>query len=502
MFERTPGLEPQLRRISSLNAAYAILAWDQETYMPEAAAEARAGHLGSLAQVLHETVNGSELGKMLHVARSEYTDPSEPEFSILSVVQRDVDRAVRIPGDHVAEAARHFSIAQHAWKTARQNADFSAFLPHLERIVDLKVKESDFLGGSPAHPYDNLLDEYEPGVTTAELTSIFQELATGVRRILASISETGVEIDDSVLYRQFETSKQLALAVKIIGGMGFDFTKGRVDLSTHPFCTSFDVSDVRLTTRVFQEDLRSCLFGLIHEAGHGLYEQGINPAFSGLPVASGTSMGIHESQSLFWENIIGRSREFWKHHYKMYQEVFPGELGSVSSEDFIRAVNIIQPSFIRIESDELTYNMHIILRFEIERDLIGGALKVSDVPDRWNDLMDSLLGIRPSSDALGCLQDVHWSFGGIGYFPSYSLGKLYAAMFWKKMQLDLPDVSSMIEEGQFIPIREWLRKNIHAPGRTMKPRELVQSVCGYQLSPADYLEYIESRVADVYGIRT
>jgi carboxypeptidase Taq len=318
--------------------------------------------------------------------------------------------------------------------------------------------------------------------------------------LLSAINSSTEKPDDSLIYSGFDRDRQLEFSREIIQSIGFDFDKGRVDLSAHPFCTSFTQTDVRLTTRVYEDDLRSCMFGLIHEAGHGMYEQGIDPRFARTALASGTSMGIHESQSLFWENVIGRSREFWQSVYPRLQATFPEKLGRVDAEEFYRMVNVMRPSLIRVEADELTYNLHIILRFEIEDDLINRRMEVADIPAVWNTKMVDYLGIEPENEADGCLQDVHWSFGGHGYFPSYTLGKLYAAMFNNTMLEQIPDRDSQVAAGEFGPTLSWLRENIHRWGKAKTPSELLRDVCGSDLSEVPFLDYIETKIVDVYRV--
>lgn len=491
-------LQRVMNTAADLSSAASVLGWDQETYMPDGSVSGRADQLATLSGLVHETVTGEKATAIAERVRLEYATYEERKRRIAAMFLRDFDNAKKLPGDHVEDLARTASMAQDAWKRARTASDFTIFQPLLEKIVDLKRREAELLGPAD-HPYDNLLDQFEPGLTVASVTPVFNELRAGTVELIKSIAEVQGRVSDDVLYRVYPADQQKQSATSIISLLGFDMSIGRVDLSAHPFCTNFGNKDVRLTTRIREKDLRSCLFGLIHEAGHGMYEQGIADDLNRTSAGGGASMGIHESQSLFWENVIARSEEFWTWAFPILQEQFPDQLADQTVRSFYQAINVMRPSLNRVESDELTYNLHIILRFEIERELIAGYLTVKDIPEVWNAKMQSSLGVVPPNDAEGCLQDVHWSFGGIGYFPSYTLGKLYAAMEWNAMQLDIPDVRTKVSSGDFAPILAWLREKIHAHGRTELPHEIVQRVCGRPLTAKDFLEYVGGKARDVYG---
>jgi carboxypeptidase Taq len=343
-----------------------------------------------------------------------------------------------------------------------------------------------------------LIEEFEPGMTASQLRPIFDRLKEGTQRLLGKIADANSDLTDGVLFTDYDQTAQMEYARKIITKLGFNFETGRVDLSAHPFCTSFGSTDVRLTTRIYRDDLRSCLFGLVHEAGHGMYEQGFDPKFARTDLANGISMGIHESQSLLWENMVARSEPFWQWAFPSLQETFPQQLGGMTAFDFYRAVNVMRPSFIRVEADELTYNLHIILRYEIEDALIGGRMEVSDVPGVWNAKMNEYLGITPADDAEGCLQDVHWSFGGFGYFPSYTLGKLYAAMFMNAARAEIADLDGRFASGEFSELLGWLRRNIHQWGKVKTASQLVMDVCGRPLTEEDFLGYLDAKIDRVY----
>ena len=487
--------------IEDLSSVSALLGWDQETYMPDGAAANRSEHMATVRGLVHELYTLEETGMLVERARDEVggDDGEDWRGAFLREFARSRDLATKLPGEFVREMSKATSIGQHSWRRARQEADFSLFADELEHIVDLKRRQAEYLGYDE-NPYDALLDLYEPGITAAMLRPVFARLKEGTLRLLEMINGSTQPPDDSLFYSGFDRDRQLEFSREIIRRIGFDFDRGRVDLSAHPFCTSFTQTDVRLTTRVYEDDLRSCLFGLIHEAGHGMYEQGIDPRFARTALASGTSMGIHESQSLFWENVIGRSREFWQWAYPRLRTTFPEKLAGVDAEEFYRMVNAMRPSLIRVEADELTYNLHIILRFEIEDDLINRRLEVAEIPSVWNSRMVEYLGIEPENDAVGCLQDVHWSFGGHGYFPSYTLGKLYAAMFNNTMREQIPDRDAQVSAGEFAPTLSWLRENVHRWGKAKTPTELLRDVCGSELSEQPFLDYIERKIVDVYRV--
>lgn len=468
--------------------------------MPNGAANARAEQLATLSAIIHQMMVAPTYGQLLDTLNGESTNGGLEDWQKAAVREslRDYGKATKLPEEHVREFAKAQSLAHHSWKHARAESNFSLFADSLKHLVDLKRKEAEYHGYAE-NPYDALIDEYEPGMTAAQLRPVFDRLGAGTRALLSDIGTSGAQVDDSVLYRDFDTDRQLQYSRELVSKLGFSYDTGRVDLSAHPFCTSFSQSDVRLTTRIFKNDLRSCLFGLIHEAGHGMYEQGFDSRFARTVLANGTSMGIHESQSLFWENMIARSEQFWNWAFPSLQAAFPDQLNDTSALDFYKAINVVKPSLIRIEADEMTYNMHIVLRFGIEDDLINGRLQVEDIPATWNARMEELLGITPPSDALGCLQDIHWSFGGFGYFPSYTLGKLYAAMLFEKMSEDIPDLPSHIERGEFNPILSWLREKVHRWGKTKTASELVMEICGLPLSEEAFLRHMKRKVERVYG---
>jgi carboxypeptidase Taq len=487
------------RTLSDISAAVSVLNWDQEIYMPHGAAEARAEQIATLSALLHQMNTAPDYRAMIEELKNDSTNGTLDDWQKAAVREsaRSQDLALKLPEEHVRELSRVESLAQHAWKQARAESNFSIFAPLLKQLVELKRREADYYGFKE-NRYDALIDLFEPGMTVSQLRPVFERLREGTMRLLKKIADSGNDVSDAILFTDFNRDTQLKFATETITHLGFDFTRGRVDLSTHPFCTSFSINDVRLTTRIYADDLRSCLFGLIHEAGHGMYEQGIDQKMERSSVADGTSMGIHESQSLLWENTVARSEAFWQWAFPKIQQTFPEKLGSMNAYEFYQAINVMKPSFIRVEADELTYNLHIILRFEIEEALINGTMEVDDIPSVWNRKMQEYLGLTPKNDAEGCLQDVHWSFGGFGYFPSYTLGKLYAAMFIRQAHSDIPGLTDMMARGEFGSLLAWLREKIHHWGKAKTASELVMDICGRPLTEEDFLRYVEDKIDRVY----
>ncbi len=504
-------LEPLIARlleIQRINSAASVLSWDQETYMPPKGGEARAEQIATLQGLAHERLVSPDFEREL----SRWVDPTtgliietpgddwdEPSRSLLREVWRDFSRAKKLPSAFVKRLSRECSLAQQVWTEARRKSDFRMFLPHLRTVVALKREEASYLGYT-ASPYDALLDVYEPGLTLAALKPLFAQLKTRLIPLLNRVMASAVKIDDSILFKSYDTARQLEFGRLVLTAMGYDFERGRLDLSAHPFTTSFHPTDVRVTTRVYEKELPVCLFSCLHEGGHALYDQGLDPRYYGTPLGDPLSLGIHESQSRLWENCIGRSRPFWRFFYPLLQQMFPDQLSGVELEQFYAAINRAKPSLIRVEADELTYNLHIMLRFEIEQDLIEGRIQVEDLPALWNRKMQEYLGIAPETDAEGVLQDVHWSLGSIGYFPTYTLGNLYAVQFYDQARLEIPDLDAQIESGQLIGLRRWLEQNIHRWGRMFTPDHLVQRVTGKHLSPEPFLAYLERKYGELYKL--
>ena len=487
-----------LAAVSDLNAAKAVLSWDQETYMPPGGVGARAHQLATLGRQAHELFTCEEVGELLqaleeHSAEAPY---DSTEASLARVVRRDYDRATKIPGELVAELERAGSLAQAAWKEARADSDFRTFQAPLERVLELTRRKAEALGYED-RIYDALLDDFEPGMKARQIEKIFAALRSELVEIVRAIGSHPVP-DDAFLHLQYDEQAQWDFGVAVIRDFGFDFDRGRQDLSAHPFSTSFSIGDVRITTRVQEDYLPSCLFGTLHESGHALYEQGVAPDLDRTPLAGGTSLGIHESQSRLWENLIGRSLEFWAHYYPRLQEQFPGQLGEVGVERFYAGINKVEPSVIRVEADEVTYNLHIMLRFEIENSLLEGDLAVGDLPAAWDERMEEYLGLRPENDADGVLQDIHWSLGAFGYFPTYSLGNLIAAQLYEHMRSEISDLPEQVAAGQFGALLSWLRDGIHRYGRKLTTEELLQMTTGSGLQAESWLAYVRQKFGELY----
>ena len=486
----------RLLDIHRLNQAGAVLGWDQQCYMPAGGAGARAAQLATLSRMAHEMHVADETRRLIEAAEAEGAEEGSDKALCLRRVRRDFDQAVKLPVDLVEAMVRETSLAHEVWVEARANSDFAKFASVFERILDLLRRQADCLGWT-ATPYDALLDQYEPGMRTAEVRRVFEELKPGILPLL-DIVRSAPAIDDSPLRRDFDEAGQIAFGEMVVRKLGFDFAHGRQDRAVHPFCTGLDRTDVRITTRVEKNWLPCALMGTIHEAGHGMYEQGFDPADDGTPLSGATSLGFHESQSRLWENTIGRSRFFWNHFYPGLQRQFPGVLDDVDVHAFYRAINKVEPSFIRVEADEVTYNLHVMLRFELEVELLEGKLAVADLPEAWNARFEQYLGLVPPDDAHGCLQDVHWSAGLFGYFPTYSLGTLLSAQLFDQARKDVPAIDDDLVKGEYGSLLTWLREKVHRPGRRYEPAELVERVCGGPLDSAPYVRYLHDKYRGIY----
>ena len=496
-------LQVHLAEVKALDEAAAVLGWDQQTYMPPGGADARAAQLTALAGVIHEKATGETIARLLDAAErgggSIAADTDEAAY--LRAARRDFDQATKIPTALVAETARVTALAFEQWAQARAESDWGRFAPWLEQILDLTRQAADHLGHG-GERYDALLDQFEMGMTTADVRAMFEAIKPDLVALVkaVSVSRPGAA-DDSVLHRSFDEEKQRQFGETVVRALGYDWSRGRQDRALHPFCTSFGRDDVRITTRFDPDFLPTALFGSIHETGHALYEQGVAERYAGNILADGASLGFHESQSRLWENLVGRSRPFWHFFYPSLQAAFPESLSDVDGEKFYRAINKVEPSLIRVEADEVTYNLHILLRFEIEQALLSGDLSVADAPDAWNAKMQEYFGLTPPDNARGILQDVHWSGGAIGYFPTYSVGNLLSVQLYDKADADLGgQIEAQVAAGDFAPLLGWLRENVHQHGRKYLPKDLVQRIVGGPLDPAPYLKYLKRKFGDVYGI--
>jgi carboxypeptidase Taq len=493
-------LREQMAEVFDLQAASAMLDWDQQTYMPPGGAHARAQQLATLDRLAHQKFTSDGVGALLQEAQSEVegADPDSDEACLVRVTQHDFDRERRVPAKWVEEFSQTTALAHPIWREARGASDFGKFEPSLERIVELRREYASFFA-----PYENVYDPlfqvYEPGVKTAQVRGVFLELRPPLVDLVQRISERADRVDDSFLRGEFEDAPQWEFGLEVLRRMGYDFQRGRQDRSAHPFTTCFSNNDVRITTRVEETLLSSSLFSSIHEGGHALYDQGVDSRLQRSPLAGGASLSVHESQSRLWENLVGRSWAFWKFFFPPLKQRFP-QLRDVSAEGFYRGVNRVQPSLIRTDADEVTYNLHIMVRFELEQSLLEGNLAVRDLPSAWKQKMKEYLGIVPPNDAQGVLQDVHWSAGDLGYFPTYTLGNLIAVELFQQALQDCPQIWEEMERGSFDSLLHWLRRKVHVFGRKFEPLELLRRATGKGLSAQPYLEYLREKFGQIYDL--
>ena len=500
--DKLQHLRQILAEVTDLTRAAMVLEWDQETYMPPGGVQGRAEQLSTLLTLSHVKFTSDEVGKLIEDLEDELAGApfDSDDASIVRVTRRDYDQARKLPPELVAEIARAGSVARPVWEKARHDENFGLFAPYLEKNVELNRRIADALGYKD-RPYDALIDRSEPGMTTQELAAIFDELKAAIVPLVADIKQHADAVDDSVLYRGFDPDLQVSYALDLVRRLGYDLERGRQDISTHPFSTGFGPGDVRITTRVSRDFFNECLFGSIHESGHAMYNQGMGREIDRTPLWDGASPGIHESQSRLWENLVGRSRAFWRHFYPSLKSVFPEPLKGVEEEAFDRAVNKSYPSFIRVEADEVTYNMHVRLRFELENELLEGTLKVKDVPEAWNSRFKSYLGLDVPNDREGALQDIHWSFVSFGIFPGYTIGNLVSAQLMEKIRADIPDLDAHVENGHFAPLLSWLRKNVHRHGRKFTPNELLERATGKPLTAGPWIAYVRKKFGALYGLQ-
>jgi carboxypeptidase Taq len=491
----------RFKEYSLLGSCASLLSWDELTYMPPKGAVHRAEQMALLARLTHEMLTAPAMGDLLKAA--ETSDAASGADGIaaanLREIRRQYDRAVRMPKSLVEEIARVTSRAQQVWQSARKANDFRSFQPWLDKILALKRQQADAIGYAE-NPYDALLDEFEPGASAADITRTFAALREELVPLVAVIAGSSRKTRREILDREFSVDRQEMFGQSAAAAIGFDFQAGRLDVTAHPFCSTAGPGDVRLTTRYNPRHFNEAFFGILHEAGHGMYEQGLPQEHFGTPAGTATSLGIHESQSRLWENLVGRGRPFWDHFFPRARQVFIDALHDVSLDDFVFAINDVQPSFIRVEADEVTYNLHIIMRFELEQAMLRGELQSADVPAAWNEAFQKSFGMTPPDDARGCLQDVHWSFGGIGYFPTYTLGNMYAAQFMEAARRDLPDLEGDFRRGEFGRLKGWLNDKIHTPGSRWRAADLCRRVTGQPLSHRPLLTYLRGKYAELYGV--
>lgn len=486
-----------IRETATLDSCAAVLGWDERTHMPPKAAGHRADQMAALAKLAHRARTDPRVGELLTAAQPV----DDGQAANLREIRRQYERAVKLPPDLVEELARVTSQAQSAWQHAKEQSDFAAFRPWLEKIVALKRREVDAVGYTDS-VYDALLDEYEPGATAASVGRVFDGLKRDLIPLVAAIVDAGRQPRRDILRRDYAVDRQAALARAVATAIGYDFDAGRLDVSSHPFCTTLGPGDVRITTRYHPNQFGQAFFGTLHEVGHALYEQGLPADDYGTPLGTACSLGVHESQSRLWENAVGRGRPFWEHFLPRVRAAFPGTLDDVSLDDMLFAVKDVKASFIRVDADEVTYNLHIVFRFELEVALLTGDLAVGDLPGAWAEKFQAAFQLTPPDDAHGCLQDIHWSFGGFGYFPTYTLGNLYAAQFMTAARRELPDLDDDFRRGEFGRLKLWLNEKIHRHGQRYRADALCELVTGEPLNPRHCLDYLKSKYAPLYGIKT
>ncbi len=500
MKEKLDRLKVLLAEITDMQRALALLGWDQQVYMPRGGAEDRGNILSTLSAMGHDMATTEELGELLETLKpyAATLDPDSDDACIILRSARDYERNRKVPTSYVAEFAKVTTLGQSAWEEAKEKSDFALFRPHLEKTIELRREYSGFFAPYE-HVYDPLLEDFEPGLKTKDVQEVFSKLRPEQIKLIQAIKEKP-QVDDSFLKLTYDQKGQWDFGVEVVKAFGFDFNRGRQDVSVHPFTTSFGIDDVRITTHFLPERVTSAIFSTMHEGGHAMYEQGVAKSLRRTLLASGASMAVHESQSRMWENLIGRSKPLWKHFFPRLQEIFPAQLKNVSLVAFYRAINKVEPSLIRIEADEATYNLHIMLRMELEIALMEGSLQVKDLPLAWNARMQEFLGLTPPNDRKGVLQDVHWSGGMLGYFPTYALGNLISAQVWEKMNAQLPDVDAQIEQGNFAEILGWLRENIYRHGAKFEPQDIVQRVTGSKIRPEPYMNYLNHKYSEIYDL--
>jgi carboxypeptidase Taq len=484
----------RLAEVSDLSKAATLLVWDQRVLMPPGGAAARAEALATVSRLAQERFIDDEVGRLLEELRGveESSDYDSFEASLLRVTRREYEKATRVPPELVGEMRRAAALGLAAWGPAKEQSDFSQLRPHLETLLELRHRYVECFE-TPDETYDVLLDDYEPQMKTAEVRAIFDDLKEDLRPLIQEIGEAG-EVDDSFLHGEFDPAMQRELGLEIARAFGYSDDEWRLDETAHPFMTTPGTADIRLTSNFRPDDLSS-FFATMHEFGHGVYEWGVDRAFARTPLATGVSFGVHESQSRTWENLVGRSRAFWRWFYPRLQRAFESQLGSVDEEAFYRAVNKVHPSLIRIDADEVTYNLHIILRFELEQDLIENRLAVADLPQAWNAGMEEYFGLQVPDDARGVLQDMHWSGGSFGYFPTYALGNVMSVQIWERALEDLGDVDERFERGEFGDVREWLREHLYELGAKFTPQETIERVTGSRIDAGPYLRYLREKLA-------
>jgi carboxypeptidase Taq len=491
----------RVREESILTGIEALLEWDEETYMPAGGVETRSEQLALVAGLLHDRGTDPRLGELLDALEGSelLADPAAPAAVNVRAVRREYDRFIRLPRKLVEDVARTTALAQTAWVQARDAADFARFRPWLERIVTLKRQEADCVGYAD-EPYDAMLEDYEPGLRTRVVARLFGALRRELVPLAARIADAPRRPDPSVLRRHFPRDRQRRFGERLAAAVGFDFRRGRMDPGVHPFCTGLGTGDCRIAVRFDERDFAGGAFTILHEVGHALYEQGLDPQHYGTPLGEAPSVGMDEAQARFWENRVGRDRRFWEHFYPQARDLFPESLGDVPLDEFHFAVNRVAPSYVRVNADEVTYNLHVMIRFDLERALISGALPVGDLPEAWGAACRETLGLVPRNDAEGCLQDGHWADGMIGYFPTYTLGDVFAAQLFAAAERELGPLGARFEQADFTPLLEWLGRTVYRQGGRYPSARLIEVVTG---SPPDHrplVSILKAKYEELYGI--
>lgn len=485
----------RLKKLHSLGGVGELLGWDEQVNLPPGAAEQRAEQHAVMAELLHATASDPAIGQCLEILEAAGDAKDSDRAVVVRQARKDYDRATKLPAEFVREKAAQGSVGYHAWAKAKKDSDFASYAPVLEKNLELAKREAAYLGwGNRA--YDYMIDRHDPGMTTTAIATLFAELKAELVPLVKAIAVSAVSPRHDLL-RGFDVDAQRTLLREVTGRLGFDYNHGRIDVSLHPFCSGTG-ADVRMTTRFKEDEPLDSLFSSIHETGHGLYEQGLPREHRGTALGINAGMGAHESQSRLWENQVSRSRGFWRHFEPRFRELFPRQTTGVTTDELYLAVNAVEPTLIRVDADEVTYNLHIILRFELEQQLFSGALRVRDLPAAWNAASETLLGLKPTSDATGVLQDVHWSDGAFGYFPSYCIGNMVAAQLWYRVLEERPDLEEDFARGDFTWLLGWLRTHVHAHGRRYELPELVERVTGSSLSPKALLRYLRERYGKLY----
>lgn len=500
MQKQLTRLKQLLSEVMDLRYIEAILGWDQQTYMPHGGTDDRGDQLSTISRLTHMKMTSDELGKLLDILEPyiKEIDPNSDDAYLIKLTRYQYNKRTRVPSDWVAEFARVTAVAHNIWEEAKETSNFKHFEPHLEKIVDLRRQYAEFFKPYN-HVYDPLLDDFERGMKTEEVKEIFNKLRPIQVELIKKIAQSK-QVDDSFLHQSYPEKGQSDFGIEVVTRFGFNWKRGRQDTSIHPFTTSLSINDVRITTRFDPEYVSTALFGTMHEGGHALYEQNLASAFRHTPLAEGASMAIHESQSRLFENLVGRSYAFWQFFYPRLKEYFPVQLGNIDLGTFYRGINKVSPSLIRIESDEATYNLHIMLRLELEIAMMEGSLRVKDLPEAWNTRMQDYLGLTPPDDAHGVLQDVHWSGGSIGYFPTYALGNLVSTQIWECVHNDIPNLNDQISHGEFVDLLGWLKNKVYIHGSKYEPQTLVQKVTGNKIDPESYIRYLQKKYSEIYRL--